>query len=289
MINLENIRDFGLLNAQTLITLARIPLMCRPVHLPSISSGKELLILGNGPSLKPFLEKHPDFWRIKDLLVVNHFAETDFFTQVKPSLYVVSAPEYWLKDVEPDFVEKRQRIFNALTEKTNWPLHFFIPVHAKRNLWWKKLLDTNPNIHIHFYNTMPVEGFWSFRTLLMNMQCGMPRPHNVIVPALMNAIWSGWKKIYLIGTEHNWLKDVSIDNENRVYLTLRYFYNDQKARPTVIKHLGKGQRKLHEILEKFYWSFKAYHDIQKWAQKKGVKIYNITPGSWIDAFERKEI
>ncbi len=289
MFNLASIRDFGQQSAQTLVTLLRIPLMCRPVSIPRISTGKDLLVLGNGPSLKPFLEKHKDFWQNKDLLAVNHFAETALYAEVRPRLYVVSAPEYWLPDVEEDFLEKRQRIFESLAGKTDWPLDFFIPVPAGKNPWWKKLLGTNPNVHIHFYNTMPVEGFWPFRNVLMNLKCGMPRPHNVIITALMNAIWAGWETIYLIGTEHNWLKDVSIDDDNRVYLTLRYFYNEQKARPVIIKNLGKGQRKLHEILEKFYWSFKGYHDIRRWTEPKGVRIINITPDSWIDAFERQSI
>ncbi len=269
--------------------MARIPLMCRPVRIPSLNPVNDLVILGNGPSLKSFLENHRDFWQDKYLMAVNHFSETEFFAHVRPRLYTVSAPEYWLPDVEDDFLEKRQRIFESLAAKTGWTLDFFIPVPARKNPWWKKVLETNPHIQIHFYNTMPVEGFWSFRNFLMDRKCGMPRPHNVIITALMNAIWSGWKTIYLIGAEHNWLKDVSIDEQNRVYLTLRYFYNEQNAQPVIIKNLGKGQRKLHEILEKFYWSFKGYHDIRRWAEPKGVRIINITPGSWIDAFERQSI
>ena len=289
MLNLVNIRDFGLHSAQTLVSLLRIPLLCHPVRIPRLASGKPLVNLGNGPSLKDLLDNHPDFLQNKDLLAVNHFSETDYFEQLKPRLYVVAAPEYWLDDIDEDFLQKRQRIFGALAGKTGWPLEFFIPVAARRNLWWKKVLEANPHIRIHYYNTMPVEGFRWFRYALYDLKCGMTRPHNVLIPSLMTAVWTGYKEIYLTGADHNWMKEIFVAPDNTVYLTQRHFYDARNATPGVMKKLGKGQRKLHEIIEKFYWSFKGYHDIGRWAGAKGVRIINITPGSWIDAFDRQEI
>ena len=51
----------------------------------------------------------------------------------------------------------------------------------------------------------------------------------------------------------------------------------------------KEARKLHEILHKFYLSFKGYFDIKAYAKKKGVSIINLTKGSFIDAFEKKPL
>ena len=285
------IRDFFLDLIFTFLTLFRIPLFCRKISIPQLtgSSDMSLVILGNGPSLKNFLENQRDFMQDKKLLAVNHFSETKYYEELKPAIYVVSAPEYWLDDIDADFLEKRNRIFNALREKTGWSLDFFIPVAAKRNLWWKKVLDKNPHIRVHYYNTMPVEGFRAFRYMLFSLKCGMTRPHNVLIPSLMIGIWTGFKEIYLVGADHDWMKEIFVGPDNTVYLTQRHFYDAQKAKPDVMKNLGKGQRKLHEILEKFYWSFKGYHDIRRWAEPKGVRIINITPGSWIDAFERQSI
>jgi hypothetical protein len=47
------------------------------------------------------------------------------------------------------------------------------------------------------------------------------------------------------------------------------------------------ERKLHEILHKFYLTFKGYHEIKEYALKNNSVIYNLTEGSFIDAFERK--
>ena len=46
-------------------------------------------------------------------------------------------------------------------------------------------------------------------------------------------------------------------------------------------------RKLHEILRKFYLSFKGYWEINSYAEKKGVQIINSSETSMIDAFPKK--
>ena len=36
-------------------------------------------------------------------------------------------------------------------------------------------------------------------------------------------------------------------------------------------------------------AFRSYHRIENYARVKGVTIYNVTPGSYIDAFERRRL
>ncbi len=289
MSGIVRFRDFVTEGFQTFATLARLVWMTRPASKPPRAEKEEIVILGNGPSLKDFLSRHKDFMENKDLLAVNNIADTEIYEELKPGKYVTSAPEYWLPEVEEDYRQLREKLFQNIARKTRWPMDFFIPVAAKQNLWWEKVLRENPNIRIYYYNTTPVEGYRPFRYFLFDKRLGMPRPHNVLIPSLMNAVWSGYKKIYITGADHNWLKDIHVDARNTVYLIQKHFYDEKTAHPAVMKKLGKGKRKLHEILEKFYYSFKAYHDINRWAKCHQVRIYNITPGSWIDAFERMEI
>jgi len=63
----------------------------------------------------------------------------------------------------------------------------------------------------------------------------------------------------------------------------------QTARPDVMKKTGKGKRKMHEILIKFVHSFAGYFDINNYAKSQNVRIINITPDSFIDAFERMKL
>ena len=45
-------------------------------------------------------------------------------------------------------------------------------------------------------------------------------------------------------------------------------------------------KKLHEILKKFYFTFKSYWFLKEYAESEGTKIYNLTEGSYIDAFDK---
>jgi hypothetical protein len=52
---------------------------------------------------------------------------------------------------------------------------------------------------------------------------------------------------------------------------------------------GKGERKLHEVLMKFVYSFEGYFTIRQYAEYKHTQILNCTPGSFIDAFDRYKL
>jgi len=274
----------------TLATLLRIPLMCRRVKpFPQVSR-QELVILGNGPSLNDFLDNHFDFLKEKDTLAVNLFATTERFEQVRPTKYLIVAPEYWMEDVDDDYKKWSSDLFSSLAEKTRWKMDFFVPVQARKNPKWQKIIARNPNIRIVWFNTMPAEGFKKFRYSLYDARCGMPRPHNVIIPSLMNGILSGYKTLYLTGVDHDWLKSLQTGEDNVVYLVQEHFYYDPvTSKPNVMKKMGKVPRKMHEILEKWMLAFKGYHEIAEYARHKQVNIYNLTPHSLIDAFPKRNL
>ncbi len=279
------IQDFLHNTVLSAVTLFKVFLLSKPVHLPQAVSD-ELVILGNGPSLNDFLKRHKNFLNGKARLAVNHFAGTEIFTAVKPEYYMINVPEFWIEDVDDDVLKRRNRLIDNLIEKTSWPMHLILGTGAKKSEKWQSIARQNPHIRLHYINPTPVEGFKHFRFFCYRYQCGMPRPHNVLIPSLMAGINMGFKKIYIAGADHSWLGELFVADDNTVYLTQRHFYDARTARPDVMKKMGKNRRRLHEILHKFMLSFKAYFDINEYAKQRHVKIYNITKGSFIDAFER---
>jgi hypothetical protein len=127
----------------------------------------------------------------------------------------------------------------------------------------------------------------------------MPRPHNVLIPSLILSINMKFSNIYVCGADHSWLKEIYVDNENEVLLSQKHFYDKQAQKqsdyrdmavPQPMYHGGSNnKRKLHEVLEKFYYTFRSYWKIKSLAESQAVKIYNITPISYIDAFDRLDI
>ena len=282
------IQDFLRNTVLSVATILKVLLMSKPARLPK-AKAKELVILANGPSLKFFLKKHLDFLSGKDRLAVNHFADTDAYADIKPEFYVINVPEFWIDDVDPDVLNKRNRLIDNLIQKTTWDMHLILGAGAKKSEKWLQITKQNPNISLHYINPTPVEGFKRFRFFCYRHNCGMPRPHNVLIPSLMAGINMGFKKIFVAGADHSWLEELFVADDNTVYLTQRHFYDAQTARPDVMKKMGKNKRRLHEILHKFMLSFKAYFDIDAYAKSRQVKILNITKNSFIDAFERLKL
>ncbi|MFN3341677.1 MAG: hypothetical protein ACK40M_03210 [Flavobacteriales bacterium] len=244
-----------------------------------------MLILGNGPSLSQSL-KELGFLDRHKTVCVNYFPATEDFTKIKPAFFVVSAPELWLNGVEEVYVQMRKDIISSLITKTSWPLEIFIAKEAAKHPDWRMLTAKNSMIKVVWYNIQPAEGFRWFRHVFFNAQWGMPRPHNVLIPAIMLGIRSGFSNIYLLGADHSWLPQITVDDQNTVLINQKHFYDADKSRPDVMRKLGSGSRKLHEVLQKFQYTFESYFVIQEYANSRKTRIINATPGSFIDAFER---
>ena len=282
------IQDFLRNSVLSIATLFKVLLLSRPVRLPK-SKHQALVILGNGPSLKDFLKQHRTFLTGKAAMAVNHFADTEIYTDIKPDLYMINVPEFWTDNVDADVLKRRNQLIDNLINKTTWQMDLVLGMGAKKSEKWLAIAKNNPNISLHFINPTPVEGFKRFRFFCYRHNCGMPRPHNVLIPSILTAINMGFKDIFLTGADHSWLEELFVADDNTVYLTQRHFYDAQTARPDVMKKMGKNKRRLHEILHKFMLSFKAYFDLNDYAKSRQVQIYNLTKNSFIDAFKRLKL
>ena len=244
------------------------------------------MILGNGPSLTRDLHEHRNFLTAKDIICVNHFPSTDFYTKLKPAIYITGAPDLWLDDIDEQFILQSKILFNNIANKTTWPMEFYIPYEAKKHMRWQNQIAHNKNIQIHYYNNVPIEGWRWFKFTCFNLTWGMPRPHNVMIPSLMISIWKGYKRIYLLGADHSWLSEISVTDENEVLINQKHFYDAQSSVGKPLDKRGKGKRNLSELLHKFTTAFASYFEIKAFAKKKNVTILNATKGSFIDAFDR---
>lgn len=267
---------------ESLVTLGRILTTSRFRNgILKISHNNKIHILGNGPSLQDVDLNNLD----GDLMVVNNFALTDKFEACKPKYYILNAPEYWIEDVDSEYIELRQKLTVALVAKTLWPMTTYLPFGAKYSEFCERLQKIK-NIEVIFYNTTPVEGYSWLTFRIFNAKLGMPRPHNILIPAIMTSLWMGYKKINIHGADHSWLSEIYVGEDNTVYLTQKHFYDSQTAKPDVMKKLGKSQRLLHEVLEKFYLTFKGYHEIRSYSTSLNCQINNSTKNSFIDAFDK---
>jgi len=294
------LRDFVLDFTNTLVSLLRILVLSKRVQKIKVeTSFKEAVVLGNGPSLNQFLAEKSSFLDDKFKVCVNYFCRTKEFQALKPNLYVISSPEYFVKEEKKEFAVERAATLQSIADRTIWPMTFVVPALAKSYPEWKTIFHKHPHIKIAYMNTSPVEGFNRFKFWAYSANIGMPRPHNVLIPCILTAINQRFSTIYIAGADHSWMKEIVVDDTNEVLLSQKHFYDKQAALQTQYRDMAVPQpmyvgattqkRKLHEVIEKFYQTFKSYWVLEDYAKKKGVKIFNITPNSFIDAFEKKQL
>lgn len=247
------------------------------------------IILGNGPSLNEFLNQNKNFLENKDLIAVNHFADTHYFEQLCPLHYVLNAPELWSDNVEQSHIDRSIKLFTNIAQKTNWEMYLYLHPTAKKSDRWRKIINSNNFIKIRFYNPTPVDGFNCFVHYCFKNNLGMPRPHNVLIPSLLISINLKYKNIYIAGADHSWLKDIWVADDNRVLLTQKHFYDENTAKAAPMHKEGIGERKMHEVLIKMVHAFRSYFVINDYAKEKNIRIQNITKDSYIDAFDRLKL
>lgn len=265
---------------QTLASIAKIILLSKFGKISKSGIGEDIVILGNGPSLNTTISESAEFLALHKKLAVNFACNAPVFFELKPEYYVLADPHFFTSDAENVI-----SLWSNLA-KVDWQMTIFIPFKKKSNRIIE--LSHNKNITIERYNLTPIEGFKGFCHKIFNSGLGMPRPRNVLIPSIMLAIAAGFKKIYIAGADHSWMKTISVNDNNEVVSIQPHFYkeNEQEKKRVNTEYMHYP---LHQIVYSFYVAFKSYFEIKAYADSIGTEIWNITPGSFIDAFPRKKL
>ncbi len=257
------------------------------------------IVIMNGPSLLNDIEK---IRKTKDCyhLVVNYFAEHDYFTDIKPEFYVMQDNSFWREDVLEHFKEKRERTFECLNCRVNWDMTLFIPSFCNKPAYisylYKKI--KNPKINIFIYNAqdfrkgtglndkiMKVSNilFWLWSKSVM-----APPTINVLISGLYIAERLGFKKIDFCGADMSMFKNISVNQDtNAVGIEFEYFYGTE-FRERYRDNQGKYKSSMSFELYKWGKVFQSLEVISTYLCRQGVQTRNISSFSFIDSFDRGE-
>lgn len=239
-----------------------------------------LVVMGNGPSLADTIARYGSKLANHPLLAVNFAAITPEFFTLQPRYYVIADPVFFDRDGNDNLRKLRDNML-----KVDWPMTIFVPFGPKLNAVPGY---GNKSVSIVRFNCLGAEGFSGLEQMAFSWRRAMPRPRNVLIPALMIGLWLGYKEIYVAGADHSWTRTLEVDENNTVVSVQPHFYKDNEAEHERVKSVYRNIR-LHEIIYSFYVAFKAYFAVERFARSCGAVIYNATPGSFIDAFPRREI
>ena len=265
-----------------LASLVKVALMSKFIGRVRVERGSSsIVIMGNGPSLRKTIDEDPDLLADSDLMAVNFAGNTPDFRLLAPRYYIL-ADGHFFNGITSD--ENVRALWDSF-KNISWKMTLFVPVKYKHLV--KVLLMDAPNVKTEFFNLTPIEGSIGLSHLLFDLGLGMPRPRNVMVPAIICAIRMGYEQIIICGADHTWTKTLDVTEDNIVVSVQPHFYQDNEKEEKRVKETYRNIR-LHEVLGSMAVAFKSYCEIAQYAKKKGIDIINATPGSMIDAFPRKK-
>lgn len=266
-------------------TLVKVALQAK--HCPIVRNGADaprgdrpLYIMGNGPSLRTNLDNNLELLERSDTLAVNFAANTPEFRILRPKYYVLADPHFFR-----NISDKNVAVLLESLKAVDWRMTLFVPAKSRRSV--ARMID-NPMVSVEGFNFLAAEGWKWLEQFMFRLRLGMPRPRNVLIPSIMIGVWLGYKKIYILGADHSWLKTLDVDSDNRVVSVQPHFYKEDSHEVERINRTYLDL-KLHQVLESMTIAFASYHKINAYASRCGITIINATPGSFIDAFPRGSI
>lgn len=212
-------------------------------------------------------------------MAVNFAANTPEFELLRPQYYILADPIFFAADTDQNVM----RLWQNFNDKVTWPLTIFVP-----HKYLERVRLHNRNITVEGFNFVGIEGYRWFTGLTFDAGRGMPRPRNVLIPAIMAAIKMGYTEIFLTGADHSWTKTLDVDCDNRVVTIQPHFYHDDEIEHQRVTQVYRDIH-MHDILLSFHIAFKGYFEIADYARRRKINIFNATPGSFIDAFERRTL
>ena len=266
-------------------------------------SKKDILILGNGPSLNSQWEEIEKARTKLELMVVNKFALSPRFEQLKPEHYVfldsaffnfnesvyLDATLHPMVKLKPNWAELQQQINDAWTRilKSDWSLIVWIP-YIYRKSFIIDYLKKN-KVKFQFYNYVVLKG--SGMDFLFAQKLGMPQSQNVINSAIALSIWLNPKNLYLSGLDHTFHLGIEIDEENFLWDAGSHFYaqGEPQTRQKLININTHKKVTLKELFLSLSKVHIAYEKLARLAAQNHTEIWNITQGGFVDAFQRKNI
>lgn len=257
-------------------SIVKILLKTRRCGVSSVAGADSVVIMGNGPSLADTIRDYSATLAALPLLAVNFAANTPEFRKLRPRYYVLADPHFFQSTVNENVA---RLIYNI--KSVDWAMTLFLPFEARKS----GAEMGSENVKVEYYNAVGIEGFDWLENAAYKSGRGMPRPRNVLIPSIMVAMKMGFKKIYVAGADHSWTKTLSVNDRNEVVSVQPHYYKDdekeeQRIRTDYIRY------PLHQILYSFYVAFKSYFRIRRYADRCGVRVLNVTPDSFIDAFPR---
>lgn len=244
------------------------------------------LVLGNGPSLKIDMDRVIKESSNSEVYVLNYFAVTEYFKQIKPEYYVLTDRMFWDKNTNEDIKKDNDQLFFCL-DGVDWKMNLVCPESGFEIITQR--LIKNRNIKVLKINSVNIE-FKSKKINLFALNYNIVTPHfiNGLVMVLWHAIYRNKSNIEIYGADFSLFKEYFIDQlTNDLYNSASHFYENSNAENNVsLKYPNEQKKMIHTRMYQQWSSFYQMYLLSKLAKMRKIKITNFSSNSFLDCFDR---
>lgn len=233
--------------------------------LKNSESGKRCFIIATGPSIK---SQDLSVLQGETCISVSNFFIHPDFKKIKPKyhLFVASHPpvtdeQYttWFRDAEKHFPDGQ----NVLISVTN-----------------KHLVDENglfkkQNVYYYYLGTKDIK-----KDSPVDFTKPIPTIQTSAQTAVELGLFLGCKELYLLGCDHNWILNIG---------SVQHFYEEKNNAMTQLGYNGWHNEDLGTEFAACANVWRIYRNIREYITYNKISIYNLTPGSLLDIFPRKNL
>ncbi len=244
-------------------------------------NGERCFLVATGPSIK---YQNLSLLRNEHVISCSFFPLMDCYHEVKPDFYV--DPSIYIDnfgkehdtDNDGDYGVQMMKFHNSVVSSKVLFLDYYDRPFVQQT-------DMADNKTVYY---LYQRGRWYDRTSIYDVSKKTPEIQTASVMMLKVAMYMGFKKIYLLGAEHNMDQSETYDHAydyNKIRdigfnsLCDMFLEENQKVSDT----WGR-RRKLGAMLN----IFNQYYYLHNIAKANGIKIFNATKGGSLDEFERVE-
>lgn len=111
----------------------------------------------------------------------------------------------------------------------------------------------------------------------LDLSCSIPAPQSVPIMALYIALYMGFRQIYLLGCDHDWILHLN---------TSTHFYEESQHALVRAGYNEWGEADLDSECRSYVSLWQQYKALQQAAHAKSIHIFNATAGGLLDVFPR---
>jgi hypothetical protein len=252
-----------------------------------LKENDDVIVLGNGPSLKNDLEIIAEIADQHDFVFVNNFCSSPYYEIFKPNKYVFLDGYFFSENAHPDWIKQREETFKVINERTTWRMQIFLPMGADKTILEKIIV--NPNVEIINVKVHPVflKKYGKLTRVLFDSGFFGPAQNNVLIYAVYFILFAGYKNLKIFGSDFSIYKNIEVDKFNRLVMKFEHFNGVDRFEVLKTGPMKDRSPNMSNMMFSAFRILKQHEIIRQYADDLGVNIYNLSSYSLIDAYERR--